>query len=967
VPKLWTLFAVGIAGLLLSVGAGALFERTHTLSPNLAVACVGLLLSLLAVLLFRIYPYPVFPGPTTSTTTGLQRYLRWLIRDVADYRFMLGTALPDRAKGVVFSELFCDVNSYGFNHRRLSLSRWLNETKVGKERYGAILLGAPGSGKSVTLQAILLSCANSAYLSNILPLPFIGEWANSQFAYLKREPTTIFRLLFDSTWSVPAPPLIPVLVKLGSQEHYFDRYAQKNDPDIERDLFTPIIGNLPELGGEGFRILMESGRLALLFDGLDELTSEAARVNALELVNFIWSRFGDHPNLLLVTCRTGSFSSQLRDAKPRGLGEIALESLTAEDKRSIVTKLIEAELHGVSGHTKSLLSGIDERFKTLAASDGNLKTYRLHREDLVNDLVGEIVDRVPQEYTSWKPADYPLSLRRMTTVLLARPREHLHFSWEPGDERPHWRLDVGHFRDSVLDYTNIIEEDLRELINRRSLFAEENGFPRDEMLRLYGEVAYSLTAGSDPIQEQALRSFVVENTSSTKLSPEESFQAFCAPGIISEVDSQGPTKRYAFRDVESADFLASYYMVNSGDPEGKIDSYISRDDEYVSSSPACITMAFSRLKGEGLREYVKKTKFFSSPSVLTSLVAGVVGSPSFGAISERESDILLKRSLTEVAAGKRIETHFRPWQLIRHIFFVRRYCPDWAWSANLGILNDPAVACEDKAQMLLVAAELSKLTGETSRVAQAMQRIQMLLDSQNHLVVACAALAADYLGSAQGHLDISPDALWASASAGNYALGDPLIRDNPRRLHYANSFRMARFPVLRYQLNNFKDGQKASPGDAFKPAVGLPVEEASNFAYSLGARIPSSAEFEIIAAYHGGKGERRTFPWGDEFSASQLDVALERVSLRALLHESDEASPVAMKPVLSTPGSVFDLVSNVWQLTNDRSPLEYEEPEIIVFGPPLSCDDLDLFRCVDRSPIPAQRLSKRVGFRLARD
>lgn len=963
-PRLWTLLAVGITGVLISIASGALLERYHILSPNLAAASVALLVGLVAFLIFRIHPYPVLPGPTTSTTAGFQRYLRWLIKDVADYRFMLGTALPDRTKGVVFSELYCDVNVYGFNHRRLSLSRWLNETRVGKERYGAVLLGPPGSGKSVTLQAILLSCANSAYLYNILVSNHLVDWANSQLHRLSRGLNTIFPLVFDSTWTLPAPPLVPVLVKLGGQQHYFDRYAQKSDPDVERDLFAPIIGNLPELGGEGFRTLMESGRLALLFDGLDELTGEAAKIHALELINFVWQRFSDHPNLLLVTCRAGSFSSELRDAKPRGFGEIALERLTAEDKRAIVAKLIEAELRGISGHAKSLLSGIEERFRTLTTTESG---YKAKKEDLISDLVGEIVDRVPQEYTSWKPADYPLSLRRMTTVLLARPREHLHFRREPGDDRPHWRLDVGHFRDSVLDYTNIIEEDLRELINRRSLFAEENGFPRDEMLRLYGEIAYNLTTESESIPGSSLRSFVAENTSSTKLTPEESFQAFCAPGIISEIASQDADKRYAFRDVESADFLAAYYMVNSSDPEAKIDSYLSRNPEYLATPPACITMAFARLKGEGLREYVGKTRFFSYPSILMSLVAGVVGSPSFGAISEREAEVLLKRSIAEVSSGARSTNYLRPWQLLRHIFFVRQHYPDWAWSASIEMLSSRQATPENKAQMVLVLTELAKCFLETSHLAEVTAHIEAGLKHEDTMLRACAAIASDYLhNTGYGSSGANCDSFWALVDSGNYSLGDPLIRDNPQRCIYVNSFKMSRFPVLRYQITRVFPDHLVIPGDAFKPAVGLSIEEAHHFANAAGARLPSSAEFEIIAAYHGGTGLRRTFPWGNDFTELHIDVALERISIRELLREPDEASPAGMKPILSTPGGVFDLVSNVWQLTDDRSPLEGDEPEIIMFGPPLSCDDQDLFRCVDRSPVPAQRLPKRVGFRLVR-
>ena len=99
-------------------------------------------------------------------------------------------------------------------------------------------------------------------------------------------------------------------------------------------------------------------------------------------------------------------------------------------------------------------------------------------------------------------------------------------------------------------------------------------------------------------------------------------------------------------------------------------------------------------------------------------------------------------------------------------------------------------------------------------------------------------------------------------------------------------------------------GQVNLDGPALMPVTGLDYDAAAELAAEVGGRLPTSVEWEWIAAGP----QRRRFPWGDQ------DWAPHHARLR---HDEvfDGPAPAGTYPPGATPQGVLDLAGNVWEWT----------------------------------------------------
>lgn len=111
-----------------------------------------------------------------------------------------------------------------------------------------------------------------------------------------------------------------------------------------------------------------------------------------------------------------------------------------------------------------------------------------------------------------------------------------------------------------------------------------------------------------------------------------------------------------------------------------------------------------------------------------------------------------------------------------------------------------------------------------------------------------------------------------------------------------------------WQDNKFNDSRQ--------PVVGISWYESMAYCAWLSAqigercRLPSAAEWEVAAAYDG-KGQRRTYPWGEEKPTPQL--AIYRDDGRG--GERDRTAPVGTCEKGMAACGAMDMAGNVWEWT----------------------------------------------------
>jgi iron(II)-dependent oxidoreductase len=134
------------------------------------------------------------------------------------------------------------------------------------------------------------------------------------------------------------------------------------------------------------------------------------------------------------------------------------------------------------------------------------------------------------------------------------------------------------------------------------------------------------------------------------------------------------------------------------------------------------------------------------------------------------------------------------------------------------------------------------------------------------------------------------------------------------------------------------------------PLVEISFFEAVELARSIGARLPTSAEWEWMAA----GAERRTFPWGDH----PWDPA------RANLLPSGVGAPTVPGafPAGATPEGMLDVAGNVWEWTTTEV---FADGRVIRGG---SYTAQPLYaRCTFLNAAPQELRSKGIGVRFVRE
>ncbi len=138
----------------------------------------------------------------------------------------------------------------------------------------AVILGAPGSGKSTTMRWLALHMARACLLH------WYRRWLNTILRLLTSIDIIDTWFSLDAPSQVLSPKQVPILLRISD---YAKRLSTENLPfqQFFTDYFDKTYPNLPRLSN---RLLgeLEKGRCLLLFDGLDEVANDSLRRRVAE-------------------------------------------------------------------------------------------------------------------------------------------------------------------------------------------------------------------------------------------------------------------------------------------------------------------------------------------------------------------------------------------------------------------------------------------------------------------------------------------------------------------------------------------------------------------------------------------------------------------------------------------------------------------------------------------------------------
>lgn len=149
-------------------------------------------------------------------------------------------------------------------------------------------------------------------------------------------------------------------------------------------------------------------------------------------------------------------------------------------------------------------------------------------------------------------------------------------------------------------------------------------------------------------------------------------------------------------------------------------------------------------------------------------------------------------------------------------------------------------------------------------------------------------------GTEVGHCPLAMPLRWVPVPGGTCRFGDA------GRLRLVGDLLVAVTPLTYGQLEHAGDA-----ADPDMPVTGVSYAEANRLAQLVGARLPTSVEWEWLAAGP----TRRPFPWGTQPWAPRL------AHLSGPSAEHEGPGPVGGYGEGATPEGLLDLAGNVWEWT----------------------------------------------------
>jgi sulfatase modifying factor 1 len=174
-------------------------------------------------------------------------------------------------------------------------------------------------------------------------------------------------------------------------------------------------------------------------------------------------------------------------------------------------------------------------------------------------------------------------------------------------------------------------------------------------------------------------------------------------------------------------------------------------------------------------------------------------------------------------------------------------------------------------------------------------------------------------------------------------------------------------PGATYERPRGPEGSEARDDE---PATQISWDDATAFCAARGARLPTEAEWE--AAARNGRGDRSTYPWGDEPTENGRWLLNAWQGSFPTTNSMEDgflfASPVGSFP--PTPIGLMDMVGNVWQWTSDRfAPDDPNDTRRAMRGGSYLCDEVVChgYRIEARQGATPDSALMHVGFRCAAD
>jgi formylglycine-generating enzyme required for sulfatase activity len=213
-------------------------------------------------------------------------------------------------------------------------------------------------------------------------------------------------------------------------------------------------------------------------------------------------------------------------------------------------------------------------------------------------------------------------------------------------------------------------------------------------------------------------------------------------------------------------------------------------------------------------------------------------------------------------------------------------------------------------------ADAAAILGDLGMTGAVTWLAGVLEDEYPHVrAKARAALQQIGTGQARQALRDHPPKDMIYVPAGEFVMGD----EKPAHKVHLDAFYIGKYPVTNaeyarfvdctghYPPQHWPDGQTPA-GKEDHPVVYVSWHDARAYARWAGMRLPTEAEWEKAASWDEARGEKRAYPWGDQFDETRCNV-----------RESDigDTTPVGRySPASDSPYGCADMAGNVWEWTS---------------------------------------------------